>query len=105
MYKVLIRFRHENVVINADIEKTFLQILIHKDDRDHLRFLLFDSIEKIDFENFKNKQLVEYRCCRVLFGLKPSPHLQSAVLRKHITLYYPELCEMIENIFNSINKF
>ena len=60
MYKVLIRFQYESVVINADIEKAFLQILIQKDDRDLLRFLWFNSIKKIDFANFDNNQLVEY---------------------------------------------
>ena len=39
----------------------------------------------------------------MLFGLKPSPHLLSAVVRKHITLYYPELCDIIEKMFNSLH--
>ena len=49
-----------------------------------------------------NNKIIEYRCCRVLFGLKPSPHLLSAVLRMHIMSYYCENSDLIEKIFNSM---
>ena len=90
MFKVLIRFRCRNIVVNGDIEKAFLQNVINKDDRDYLRFLWVENMEEIDYENIENKKFVELRNCRVLFGLKPSPHLLSAVLRKHIK-NYPEI--------------
>ena len=51
-----------------------------------LRFLWVDDIEEIDFEHMENNKIVEFRTCRVLFGLKPSRHLLSAVLRKHFLL-------------------
>ena len=103
MYRVLIRFRCKNIVINADIEKAFLQIGIHVDDKDLLRFLWLRNIEKIDFDEMINNEIIEYRCCRVLFGLKPSPHLVSAVLRMHIMSYYCENSDLIEKIFNSLH--
>jgi len=36
----LLRFRTHNYAISADIEKAFLQITLHQDDRDYTRFFL-----------------------------------------------------------------
>ena len=81
---VLLRLRSYENVILADIEKAFLQININPEHRDYVRFLWFEDPENVDFENFENNRLVEYKVCRVLFGLKPSPILLSATLIKHI---------------------
>ena len=51
--------------------------------------MVYDGNE-VDFACMENNEIVEYRSCSVLFGLKPSPHLLSVVLRKHIQSYYSE---------------
>ena len=74
LFDVLTRFRAHNVAFVGDIEKAFLQIEISQEQRDLLRFLWFEDIENIDYQNFENNKLVEYRLCsRVLFGASPSP--------------------------------
>ena len=102
MYMVLLRFRCKNIIVNADIEKAFLQIEIHVDGRDMLKFLWVDGIEEIDIEHMENNKIVEFRICCVLFGLKPSPHLSSAAVRKHISTYY-SVEFSVEKIFNSLH--
>ena len=104
LYLVLLRCRCKNVLINADLEKAFLQILFHEDDMDMLRFLWVENIYDIDFQNINNNTIIELRNCRVLFGLKPSPHLLCAVLRKHIRRYHSEeYKELIEKLINALH--
>ena len=71
LYLVLLRSRSKNVLINADLEKAFLQIRFHEDDRDMLRFLWVENVEDINFENLWENSVIEMRHCSVLFGLKP----------------------------------
>ena len=53
LFDVFLRFRANNIVIVGDIEKTFLQIDLNKEQRDLVRFLWFEDVNKVDFENFK----------------------------------------------------
>ena len=82
---ILLRFRSYNYVMTADIEKAFLQISIASEHRNFVRFLWFKNINNIDYENFDNTKLVEYRFCRILFGLTSSPFLLEATIDKHIS--------------------
>ena len=104
LYLVLLRSRCKNVLINADLEKAFLQIRFHEDDRDMLRFLWVENIKDINFENLHDNMVIELRHCSVLFGLKPSPHLLCAVLRKHIRQYYPEKSEKSEKLVEKLTN-
>ena len=79
------RFRSFNYVLVADIEKAFYQISLNLDHRDLVRFLWFMDVENLDFECFENNPLIDYRFCRVLFGVKSSPFLLAATLIYHIT--------------------
>ena len=68
-----------------------------------MRFLWFENINDIDFENFENNQLLEYRLCRVLFGVTSSSFLLSATLRKHILKYILKRPEFIEKLLESLH--
>ena len=68
LFGVLTRFRSYKFAVIGDIEKAFLQISLNPDDREYVRFLWFDDTDNIDFNNFENNKLKEYRICRVLFG-------------------------------------
>ena len=94
----MLRFRSYNHVVIADIEKAFLRISLSPEYRDLVRFLWFENINDIDFENFENNQLLEYRLCRVLFGVTSSSFLLSATLRKHILKHILKRPEFIEKI-------
>ena len=65
---VLLRFRWHRVAWVGNIEKTFLQIEIHAEDRDALRFLWIDDLTSSTLE----KELSIFRWNRVTFGLSPS---------------------------------
>ena len=100
------RFRGHNVAVVGDLEKAFLQISLNPQDRDYVRFLWFKNIEDIDFENFSNNELVEYRLCRVLFGVTSSPFLLSATLIHHISKYDVKEVygpEFVHKLLNSLH--
>ena len=94
---------HGFLVIIGDIEKAFLQIDISPKHRDYVRFLWFSSINKIDLENFDDNDLLEYRVCRVLFGLTPSPFLLSATLDKHIRSYEIKDSVFVNELLKSLH--
>ena len=72
--EVLFCFRLHEIVLLADIKAAFLQIGVHTDDRDLLRFLWYN--EKGELEVF--------RFTRVPFGTGPSPFLLNATLKYHL---------------------
>jgi len=96
VFDILIRFRAYQVGLVADIEKAFRQILICKPDRDMLRFLWLTD----DGEG--QIRVVQYRFCRLPFGLKPSPALLNAVLEKHLARYSelePDMFKLLAQSF------
>ena len=80
----------------ADIKKAFLQIKINEADREFLRFLWFDDVNK------PNADIIQMRCKSLLFGLSPSPNILSAVIRHHISLYkndYPQAVKALSKMY------
>ena len=47
---IILRFRVHNMALAADIEKTFLMVSVDERDRDVLRFLWVDDVNKDDPE-------------------------------------------------------
>ncbi|XP_066921184.1 uncharacterized protein [Clytia hemisphaerica] len=84
LFEILLRFRTDKVAIVGDIEKAFLHIKLNNEQRDLTRFLWFKNSDKIDFKNFEANEIVEYRMCRVLFGINASPFVLNATLQHHI---------------------
>ena len=81
MFDILIRFRENPVVLISDIEKAFLNIEVHNEDRDCLRFLWVKDTHAANLE------VITYRFKRVVFGVNSSPFLLNAVLRHHLEKY------------------
>ena len=73
IFKILLRFSERKIALVGDIEKAFLNIGVHEQDRDVLRFLWVDSLEKED------PGLVLYRFCRVVFGVNSSTFSTTSV--------------------------
>ncbi|KAL3085291.1 hypothetical protein niasHS_010360 [Heterodera schachtii] len=71
---IVMRCRMSEILICADIEKAFLQILIKEEDRDALRFLWVNT----------DGQVRTYRFRRVPFGLISSPAHLSVTLKHHL---------------------
>ena len=81
IFDILLRFRFYKIALVADIEKAFHQILICPSDRDMLRFLWCKNTDA------GQVKILQYRFCRLPFGLKPSPAILNAVLQKHLAEY------------------
>ena len=89
LWDVLIQQRAYPVVLAGDIKKAFLQIRIHKSERDALHF---------HWQTDLNSDVQTYRFTRVLFGLAPSPFLLGKVLECQLDTWvekYPEEAERL----------
>lgn len=81
LFGVLIRFRCHRHVILADIEKAFLTVAVREKDRDVLRFLFWDDLNK------QNPQTIIYRYARVVFGVNASMALLGEAIETHLNKY------------------
>ena len=75
---LLMRFRLGKYAVSTDIEKAFLHVGLHEDDRDVTRFLWLSDPTDPD------SPLDTYRFKAVLFGATCSPFILNAVLMKHL---------------------
>ena len=67
-----------------------------------MHFIWLKAIANFEIKNFKNSAFVEYRICRVLFGLSSSLSLLTATLQKHFNQYNAIDPEFVENVLQSI---
>ncbi|XP_002734893.1 uncharacterized protein LOC100366659 [Saccoglossus kowalevskii] len=79
LFDIMIRNRMRKYCIRGDIQKAFLQIRVHEQDRDAMRILWYN--------NLQDRQLMEYRFTRVIFGATSSPYILGVTLQKHIENY------------------
>ena len=94
VFDILLRFRSQKVALIGDLEKAFLNIIIHPSHRDYLRFLWYDDV----FAD--NPTLKTFRFTRLVFGLTSSPYVLNATIRHHLNKYrqiYPEFVSTVEN--------
>ena len=84
---IILRFCVHNYSFATDIEKAFLHIRLHPDDRDYTRFLWLSNAKD------PNSHLVTYRFQAVLFGATSSPFILNAVLRHHLQQYQTMVAE------------
>ena len=71
-------------------------IRVKEADRDFLRFLLFDDVEK------EKSSIVQYRYCRLVFGLTCSPAILGETIHKHIdnfALESPQVAKILKRIY------
>ena len=74
IYDVLLRFILRRIVVMSDIKQAFLNVEVHPDHVDFLRFL---------WRNDGNEEITVFRFLVVLFGLTPSPFLLLATIQHH----------------------
>ncbi|KAL3075407.1 hypothetical protein niasHT_036127 [Heterodera trifolii] len=87
---IVMRCRMSEILICADIEKAFLQILIKEEDRDALRFLWVNT----------DGQVKTYRFRRVPFGLISSPAHLSVTLKHHLgQTDHPMAKDIAQNLY------
>ena len=68
---VLIRFRSHTIGFSADIPKMFREVLVHEEDRDLHRFLIWGE----------DGRIADHRMRRLTFGVKPSTFLATKVIQ------------------------
>ncbi|XP_055932289.1 uncharacterized protein LOC129962554 [Argiope bruennichi] len=90
---VLNRFRIGRNGVIADIEKAFLQIELHEDDRPYLKFLWWQSGQKENLKIFQHR--------RVVFGITSSLFLLGATLDYHLNDAPPDYKETARNLLKA----
>ena len=90
LWKVLVRGRFHPVALAGDIRKAFLQVRIHVQDRDALRFHWLEAKDP--------QQIRTYRFTRALFGLGPSLFLLGGVIQQHLNTCRDEHPKCVEEI-------
>jgi hypothetical protein len=86
----LLRFRLHPVGIIGDIGQAFLQLSLHKGDRDVTRFFWYRVIKDEDGNYDTTRGIITYSLARLPFGLTCSPFLLSATIRELSDMYKAE---------------
>ena len=91
---ILLRFRSHRFGISTDIEKAFLHIQLHPDDRDFTRF--YWPKDPTD----PSSKLSVYRFKVIPFGATSSPFILNAVLQHHLNQYTTAVSlDMLSNLY------
>jgi len=100
LVSVLLRFRQWPFALSGDVRKAFLQIEVHPDDRDSLRFLWFRETLS---DKFPSCTPTSFRMKRLPFGLSVSPFILCATIRSHLqrnsTKFPSTVQKVIDNIY------
>ena len=96
IFDVLLRFGINQVSFTSDVEKAFVMMGITEEDRDVLKSLWVDDIDK------SSPEIVVLRSTRVVFGVSSSPFLLNATIKRHIEHNKKADPEIVEKFLRSI---
>ena len=94
--EILLRFRTYQVALTSDIEKAFLMVSVSECDRDVLRFLWVEDVNK------EPPEIRVLRFARVVFGVSCSPFLLNVTLQHHLSQYRNSHLGLVEKLTNSM---
>ena len=89
LWDVLLRARFYPILLTGDLKKAFLQIRIHEEERDSLRF---------HWRQPNSCQIEVFRFTRALFGLTCSPFLLGGVINQHLDSWEDRHPELIKEL-------
>ena len=92
---LLLRFRSYKIALTADVEKAFLKIAVTHSDRDVLRFIWIDDVNK------KKPEVQVFRFARVVFSVSSSPFLLNATVKFHLERYLESNEETVRKLLRS----
>lgn len=95
---LIMNLRKHSVAMTADVEKAFLQISIHEQDHDALRFLWRQS----EHCGLSKENIVTWRITRVIFGTTPSSFLLAGTVQHHLNHEEKNFPEKVDKHRNSI---
>ena len=78
------------ILLAGDIKQAFLQIVIREIERDAMRFLWINDLQR--------KEMVMYHMTRTMFGLGPSPFLLGGTLNVHLERYAQQYLQCVEEL-------
>ena len=90
--EILLKFRCYPIALNADIAKMYREVLLHTPDKDLHRFVWRAS---------PTDPLLDYRMCRVTFGVSASPYLAVKTLQQTAKDHGEDYPEVTNHIFHS----
>jgi len=96
IFDIIVRFRTYRIALVADVEKAFLMVSVCSKDRDALRFLWVDDVEK------PSPVVKKLRFTRLVFGVSASPFLLNATIKHHLQKYYEEHPGLVQTLMKSI---
>ena len=96
IFDILLRFHVPRIGLIGDIEKAFLMISLNPLERNVLRFLWVDDINKAAPE------IVTLRYELVMFGVCSSPFLLNATIKYHVEKYALSNPEFVNKFMHSI---
>ena len=85
IFDIMLRFQNHRVALVGDIGKALLMVHMNETDKDVLRFLWVDDIDKAE------PKVITLRFTSVVFGLSSSLFLLNAAIKHHIEKY--EQCD------------
>ena len=93
---IILRFRTNRKAFVGDIEKAFLNISVAEEDRDVLRFLWVDDVQK------ESPEVVVLRFARVVFGVSSILFLLNVTVKHHMERYEEDDPEFVKTFLRSI---
>ena len=96
IFNVFLKFREHKIGITDDIEKAFHQILIKPEDRNMLRLIWYENIDSVPMK------MVQYRFCRLVFGLTPSPAILRGVIQHYLLLHQKDYSQVAQFLLDSL---
>ena len=96
---ILQRFRTHKTAVTVDIEKAFLMTSISEKDRDALRFLWVDNINK------DTPEVCKFRFTYVMYGMTSSQLLLNATIQYHLKKYESSHKDLVDKLLQSIIRY
>ena len=96
MLDILLRFCTYKIALIADIEKAFLMVSVQEEDRNVLRFLWVDDVQK------SPPIIEEMKFTRVVFGVSASPFLLNATINHHLERYRDKYPNLVDTLLHSM---
>ena len=93
---IMMRFRVFRVALVGDLEKALLNVSVHPDDRNVLRFLWVSDVHS------DSPEIVVKKFARLVFGVSPSPFLLSGALEYHVKKYQDVDPEFVQRFLSGL---
>ena len=92
IFDILLRFRMNRIAFTADIKQAFLNVGIHPEHQDFLRFLWYSP----------NGKVIVYRFLRAVFGVTSSPFLLNGTIKQHLEKFNVDFDDFVKKFLEAL---